>query len=315
MPMRTRSRARRSALAQRAGLTLIELMIAMVMGLIVVSTATGFALTTTRQLIKNEGREDYTRKARFVGMAFRRDVGEAGVSMSSIPGFGPVNVRGDTLVFLSRLWAPTEVPVYPVVWDGAWVPVANAGPCGANCVFVRKSPANTNVNLVAGDLALLTVGGARRLLLIIGVTQNGAGDSARVLFRNADSTLAYPSNLSGLTLIANSSLYKLQSVIYYREAATNSLMRASNMTTAGAPNGQVVSTGVTSWEAGVVFQDGTSGEFLSPGTTGRNFTNINAAWARAEIGADRLDPRDPTPMRRTYEWRAVPRNLIFERNR
>lgn len=315
MRPRNRIRARRAVLARRAGLTLIELMIAMVMGLIVVSTATGFALTTTRQLIKNEGREDYTRKARFVGMAFRRDVGEAGVSMSSIPGFGSVNVRGDTVVFLSRLWAPTQVPVYTVVWDGVWVPVADAGPCGANCVYLRKSPVNTDINLVTGDLALLTVGGARRLLLITGVTQNGAGDSARVVFRNADTTLAYPSNLNGVTLIANSSVYKLQSVIYYRNAATSSLMRASNMTAAGAPNGQVVATGVTSWDTGIIFQDGTTGDFLTPGTTGRNFTNINAAWARAEIGADRVDPRDPSPMRRTYEWRAVPRNLIFERNR
>lgn len=307
---------RRGARGLRAGLTLIELMIAMVMGLLVVSTATGFALSTTRQLIKNEGREDYTRKARFVGMAFRRDVGEAGVSMSSLPGFGSVNVFGDTAVFLGRLWAPTEVPVYTVVWDSVtWTPVADAGECGSNCVHVRKNPANTNINLVPGDLAMLTVGGARRLLTITAVSQNSPGDSARVTFLDADTTLAYPSNLSGLTIIPNSSIYKLQSVIYWRDAGTNSLMRASNMTTAGVPNGQVVATDVTAWDTGVIFEDGTSGDVLTPGTAGRNFTNINAAWARATIGADRVDPRDPAPLRRTFEWRAVPRNLIFERNR
>lgn len=300
----------------RAGLTLVELMIAMIMGLLVVSTATGFALSTTRQLIKNEGREDYTRKARFVGMAFRRDVGEAGVSMSSLPGFGAVNVRGDTLVFLSRLWAPTEVPGYTVVWDtSSWTPVADQGPCGANCLYLRKNPANTNINLAVGDLALLTIGTARRLLLVTAVAQNSAADSARILFRNADTTLFYPSNMTGATLIPNSVVYKLQSVIYYRDPGTNNLLRASNMTAAGDLNGQVVATDVSDWQAGVFFEDGTSGDFLSPGTSGRNFTNINAAWARATIAADRNDPRDATTLKRTFEWRAVPRNLIFERNR
>lgn len=309
-------RRRRTARGLRAGLTLIELMIAMVMGLLVVSAATGFALSTTRQLLKNEGREDYTRKARFVGMAFRRDVGEAGVSMASNPGFGAVNVTGDTLIFLSRLWNPTEVPAYTVVWDTlSWVPIPDEGPCASNCVTLRKSPANTNVNLVPGDLALLTVGAARRLLLITAVTQGAAADSATVTFLNVDTLLAFPSNMTGLTLAPNSTIYKLQSVIYYRDAGTNSLLRASNMTVAGALNGQVVATDVTAWEAGVIFEDGTSGDLLDPATAGRAFTNINAAWARAEIGTDRNDPRDNTPLRRTYEWRAVPRNLIFERNR
>lgn len=300
----------------RPGLTIIELMIAMIMGLIVVGAATGFALSTTRQLIKNEGREDYARKARFIGMAFRRDVGEAGVSMSSNPGFGSVNVNGDTIVFLSRLWAPTEVPAYTVVWDSTtWTPVADNGPCGTNCIFVRKSPANTAVNLAPGDLALLSVGGARRLLLITAVSNGSGADSARLTFRDDSLLMRYPSNLQGLTLAPNSSVYKLQSVIYWRNAADSTLRRASNMTVAGALNGQVVATSVIDWQAGVIFEDGTSGDSLSVGTAGRAFTNINAAWARATVGSDRVDPRDPAPLRRTYTWRAVPRNLIFERNR
>lgn len=314
---RTAVRPRRQAArGLRAGLTLIEMMITLVMGLLVLSTATGFAVSTTRQLMKSEGREDYTRKARFVGMAFRRDVGEAGVSMASNPGFGAVNVRGDTVVFLSRLWSPTEVPSYTIVWDpGAWTPAPAEGSCGANCVEVRKNPAATNINLVVGDLALLTVGSARRLLLVTGVNQRSAPDSATVTFLNVDTLLAYPSNLTGLTIAANATLYKLQSVIYYRNTSDSSLMRASNLTAVGILNGQVVATGVTEWQSGVIFEDGTSGDILDPATAGRAFTNVNAAWARATIGTDRVDPRDNTPMRRTYEWRAVPRNLIFERNR
>jgi hypothetical protein len=307
---------RRGSRGLRPGLTIIELMIAMIMGLIVVSAATGFALSTTRQLIKNEGREDYARKARFIGMAFRRDVGEAGVSMSSNPGFGSVNVGGDTIVFLSRLWAPTEVPAYTVVWDTAsWTPVADEGPCGTNCIFVRKSPANTALNLVPGDLSLLNVGGARRLLLITEVNNGSGADSAQVRFLNVTTLLRYPANLTGLTLITNTSLYKLQSIIYWRDPSDSTLRRASNMTVAGALNGQVVATAVVDWNTGVIFEDATSGDSLSVGTAGRAFTNINAAWARATVGSDRVDPRDPAPLRRTYEWRAVPRNLIFERNR
>jgi len=315
-PGQTDVTATRSARGLRPGLTIIELMIAMIMGLIVVSAATGFALSTTRQLIKNEGREDYARKARFIGMAFRRDVGEAGVSMSSNPGFGSVNVGGDTVTFLSRLWSPTEVPAYTVVWDTTtWTPVPDEGPCGTNCVHVRKNPVNTAINLVPGDLALLSVGGARRLLLITAVNNGSSPDSAEVTFQSDSLLLRYPANLAGLTLIANASIYKLQSVIYWRDASDSTLRRASNLTTAGALNGQVVATNVVEWNAGVIFEDATSADSLSPGTAGRGFTNINAAWARATVGSDRVDPRDPAPLRRTYEWRAVPRNLIFERNR
>lgn len=288
----------------------------MIMGLIVVSAATGFALTTTRQLIKNEGREDYARKARFIGMAFRRDVGEAGVSMSSSPGFGAVNVGGDTVTFLSRLWAPTEVPAYTITWDTtAWTPVADEGDCGDNCFHARKNPADTDLDLAPGDLTLLSVGGARRLLLITGVDNGSAPDSAEVTFLDVDTLLRYPSSLDGMTLIANSTIYKLQSVMYWRDASDSTLRRASNMTVAGALNGQVVATNVIDWQTGVIFEDATVADSLDPATAGRAFTNINAAWARATVGSDRNDPRDPTPLRRTYEWRAVPRNLIFERNR
>ncbi len=300
----------------RPGLTIVELMIAMIMGLVVLSAATSFALSTTRQLLKNEGREDYSRKARFVGMAFRRDVGEAGVSMSSSPGFGSLNVSGDTVTFLSRLWDPTEVPAYTVVWDTtAWTPVVDEGPCGANCIFLRKNPADTDLDLAPGDLALLSAGGGRRLILITSVNNNASTDSAQVEFFNADTLLRYPSNMAGFTLIANASVYKLQSVVYWRNAADSTLRRATSMSIAGDLVGQVVATDVLDWEAGVVFEDGTVADSLDPSAAGRAFTNINAAWARATIGSDRNDPRDPTPLRRTYEWRAVPRNLIFERNR
>ncbi len=316
---RLRARARGAAAPRRglrAGMTVIELLIAMIMGLIVVSAATGFALSTTRQLLKNEGREDYARKARFIGMAFRRDVGEAGVSMSSSPGFGSVNVGGDTIVFLSRLWAPTEVPAYTVVWDTTtWTPVPDEGPCGSNCIFLRKDTLNNDIELGAGDLALLTVGGGRRLLLITSVTNGASADSAEVEFADIDSLLRFPANMDSLTLMANSSVYKLQSVVYWRSASDSTLLRATTMTTAGALVGQVVATEVIDWQAGVIFEDGTNGVAIDPSAAGRAFTNINAAWARATIASDRNDPRDPTPLQRTYEWRAVPRNLLFERNR
>ncbi len=300
----------------RAGMTVIEILIAMIMGLIVVSAATGFALSTTRQLLKNEGREDYARKARFIGMAFRRDVGEAGVSMSSSPGFGTVSVGGDTVVFLSRLWAPTEVPAYTVVWDTtSWTPVPDEGPCGSNCIFLRKDTLNNDIELVEGDVALLTVGGGRRLLLITSVSNGSSSDSAEVEFANIDSLLRYPANLDSLTLMANSSVYKLQMVAYWRNAADSTLLRAMTMTTSGDLVGQVVATEVIDWQTGVIFEDGTNATSIDPATAGRAFTNINAAWARATIASDRNDPRDPTPLQRTYEWRAVPRNLLFERNR
>ncbi|MEP6779921.1 MAG: prepilin-type N-terminal cleavage/methylation domain-containing protein, partial [Gemmatimonadaceae bacterium] len=157
---------------KRRGFTLVELLISMTIAMVVLSSATAFAMTSWHARRGWTIREAIDRNARFIGMSLSRDVQEAGIAMESTPVFASVGTFGDTLSILSVPYTPNESPVYSIYNDGGANPdYPVGGNCGATCIEFNKS-SNTYI-LAAGDLARLQVAGERRLLLITSVTDNG----------------------------------------------------------------------------------------------------------------------------------------------
>ena len=87
--------------AGRAGFTLVELMIAMIVGLVVLAAATAVVASTWRGAAGGRMREGIERNARFMNSALNRDLSETGVGIASSVRFGSLSVRNDTIVILS----------------------------------------------------------------------------------------------------------------------------------------------------------------------------------------------------------------------
>ncbi|HXI20107.1 MAG TPA: prepilin-type N-terminal cleavage/methylation domain-containing protein, partial [Gemmatimonadales bacterium] len=146
----------------RAGFTLIELMIAMVIGVLVLSAATGLALTTFRSIAGIQLRDGIDRNARFVGLSLQRDLTETGVDLESQPNFGSLAVYADTIAILRVPYEPTEAQ--PHTLSQANFPT---GLCGATCAEIQTG--GVAPDLAPGDLARFQVNNTRRLILITGV--------------------------------------------------------------------------------------------------------------------------------------------------
>ena len=86
------------------GFTLIELMIALSLGVLVLAAAVGFVVREMRTLAGSEIRQSLSRNARYIGVSLRHDVQRAGIEVSSTNSFGTVAVwpgtYGDTLLVL-----------------------------------------------------------------------------------------------------------------------------------------------------------------------------------------------------------------------
>jgi prepilin-type N-terminal cleavage/methylation domain-containing protein len=80
------------------GLTLIEMMIAMVIGLIVLGLATGIAINETRTQVAEQYRIDVDGRANNLHKLMRRDVMLAGSMASSWDSLAATEVNGDTLI-------------------------------------------------------------------------------------------------------------------------------------------------------------------------------------------------------------------------
>src|SRR5262245_41259378 len=148
----------------QAGYTLIELMIAVVIGVLVLSSATSLAMTTFRSMSGLQMRDAIDRNARFVGLTLQRDLAETGVDIESLADFGTLAVWNDSVSILRIPYEPGPAQAYPLS-------VANApgnGTCGATCVEIQTggvAPA-----LAGGDVARLQLNQQRRLILITSVT-------------------------------------------------------------------------------------------------------------------------------------------------
>lgn len=305
--------------ADRRGFTLLELLIALIMGVIVLASATSVATSTFRNQDGMRAREDVVRQARFVGMSLDRDLSEAGVELESDIAFGSVAARNDTLSIISVAYDPDRAPVYRMVArPGPGVVLPPGGSCGYYCVNLSGSTPGDEVDMEPGDVALLNAGGARRLIVVR--TVNPIPDSTAVTFLEGDSYLFRPATYAGGLVLprAGTSVQKLRAVTYWLEDGM--LMRAERIGTNGQLLGEPIADRVDSFTVSLVFNDGSEASVADPtdGSDTNDYDDIVSVRLRLKLMPDTANAgaaRRQEVSGRAFDWRFSPRNLIYERNR
>ncbi len=305
-------------MSARRGFTIIELLISMTIGVVVITAAMSFAMRSWQTRRGWSVRESVDRNARFVGLSLARDAQEAGIAMENTPDFGSVGTFGDTLSMLSVPYAPDEAPVYPIFDDGDTLPnYPPGGNCGPTCIEFNK--VDGTFRLDAGDLARLQIGGTRRLLLLTSAT-DAAGGRFRVTFLPTTVLLGRASGLDSVLLTrSGTTIQQLRAVVYWRDATTESLMRAEQFDAAGQPVGRVLATGSAAFTTRLLL----AAEQEAPGYDGFDADTLNdgndvlGIHVRAQLKTEQLDPavNNGQPILRWYDWRVAPRNLLYEKNR
>lgn len=302
----------------RRGFSLTEVLISLTLAMVVVSSATAFAVQSWQTRRGWTVRETVDRDARFVGLSIARDVQEAGIAITSTPVFASMDTYGDTLSILSVPYQPAEAPVYPIYNDGDTLPTYPAGgTCGATCIDFQK--VGGTYALAAGDLIKLQVANTRRLLLLTSVA-NGAGNLFRIQFLPVSKLVNRPSGLDSLLLTrSGTTIQKLNVTMYYRDGASNQLLRASRLNSAGQPAGAVIASNVEAFTARLLFTNGNEAVTYNgmDADTLNDGNDLIGAKIRAKIKSFRSDPavNNGQPVSRWYEWRVAPRNLLYEKNR
>ena len=299
--------------AGRAGFTLVELMIAMIVGLVVLAAATSVVASTWKGIAGGRTREGLERNARFINEALNRDLSETGVGIASSVRFGSLSVRNDTIVILSVPYVNDTVAA-PHTFQYGGTPLAAAtGSCGTYCVDVDT----VRFDLAPYDLALLQANNERRLIEVTNVSI-GSG-VASVTFRSDTVLLQHEAAYArNLTLPNNGvAVTKLKFVSYWVE--NGALMRAQEMNPNGTPKGELIATGVDSIRVRLVFSDGTEAATANPtDANGDNdWDDILAIRVNAWMQGDPVDRRvnNGQPVTRVYGWWFAPRNLRYEKNR
>ena len=302
----------------RRGFTLAEVLISITIGTVVIASATAFSLSSWQTRRSWTVREGVDRGARFVGLSIARDVQEAGIAMVGTPVFSALGATGDTVSVLSVPFDPNEAPVYPIFDDGDTLPnYPPGGTCGATCIDFKKVSGAYEVK--AGDLVRLQVGTTRRLLLLTSVQNQGTG-VFRIQFLPTTRLVNRDAGISNLLLArSGTTIQRLHSVIYWRNPSTKELMRAERLTSTGAPDGDVVATGVQVFNSKLVFVSGAEHptyDGLDADTT-NDGNDVMGVRIRTRIRSDRSDPavNGGNPVSRWYEWRVAPRNLLYEKNK
>lgn len=292
------------------GFTLVEMLVAMVIGLVVLGGAMSLALTTWRNARALTVRDGIERNARFIGVALQRDVQETGVDLESGPAWGSLGVWNDTITMVRVPYAPTAAPSYPTLSTVAFP----NGVCGPNCLEINTGgPAP---QLAVGDLVRFQVGTERRLLLLTSVSPVAGG--FRIRFTNAAGLINRPAGLAGLAIPVNGPfIQRLALVAYWRQGTT--LMRADRLTPVGLLQGEAFATGVARFTVTLIFTDGdelTQADGADADAT-NNFDQIAGLRIQATLQAERVEPaiNGGVLLTRAREWRFVPRNLVYERNR
>jgi hypothetical protein len=293
---------------------MIELVIALVMGVIVLSAALSFGVSTWRTMEGNSIREEVYRNGRFVGMSLERDMQTVGVGIASTVSFGTIAVWGDTIVILSVPFEPEQAPpadlVPPVGTDN---PLPPGGTCGTYCINLDKAK---GFSLEAGDLARLQVNDERRLILVTSVKP---GPNWTVEFGAHTSLVRFVAGLTGDLLLDRYSTFaqELDIVVYYLDG--DKLMRAEKLNTDGTPAGEVLAYGIQEWEVNMVFTDLGEAPQANPSDTDptNDFDDVLGVRVRLVTAADRpsQNVKQGELFTREFEWQFSPRNLMYERNR
>ncbi len=295
-----------------AGFTLVELLIAMVAGLLVLGASTSLVVTTFRQTEGNRMREGIERNARFVNEALQRDLEETGVGIESTKSFGSLSVWQDTLAIIRVPYVGAVAAESHGIAGG--LGGLNTGNCGTTCLEVSPG---SNWTLAAGDLARIQRNTIRRLIRVTSVTVSAP--NRRVNYGTQTRLVNHFATYAGdVTLGTGTTVQKLSLAMYYRDA-TGRLFRATQLSATGAPIGEVIATGVDTLRFRLIFTDGD--EAATADTTDADDTNdwddLMGVRIIAVFRSDFTDARlnGGAPLRRRYEWWYAPRNLRYERNR
>jgi prepilin-type N-terminal cleavage/methylation domain-containing protein len=294
----------------RGGFTLLELMIALIIGLVVLASAMAVTAGTWRSVRGVTIRDGVVRNARYIGVSLQRDVQETGVDLSSAPDFGSLATFGDTIAILRVPYTPAAAPQYAL----STANFAN-GVCGAACLEIQTG--GVAPSLSVGDVARLQVSNSRRLLYITSVAAVAGG--YRIQFVNAPRLLHHAAAIQGLAVTAAGSfVQQLGLVVYYKSGLQ--LMRATRLSAALAPQGDPIASGMQAFTARLVFTDNAvvaQADSGSDGSAVNDYDDIAALQVQATIQGDRTDPRvnNGLPVTKQLQWWFAPRNLIYERNR
>ena len=295
------------------GFTLIEMLVALPLGLLVLGSAMSFAVMTWRLIQADTLREEVYRNARFVGMSFERDLREAGVGIESTVSFGTLSTWADTIVVMQ---VPEDARPYEIAPPaGTDNPLPPGGTCGLQCISLE--PITGGVDLQARDLARLQVNDERRLIIVQNIVRNGP--IFEVTFTNAPKILGFPAGLAGGLRLDRFSTFvqRLGVAVYYPDA--DRLMRAERLNLDGTPDGDILAYGVQSFEARLIFLDGDEADEGNPGDsdTTNDFDDLLGIRIETTLAGDYPHPNVNAGelFTRDYQWRFIPRNLMYERNR
>ena len=286
--------------ARSEGFTLVELLISVVLSVIIMGASLSFAVTTFRDTEGNALREEVYRSARFVGMALERDIQTTGVGIESQIRFGTLSTFNDTLVVLHVPWIPTDAPLYSIDPPGGTNnPLDPGGTCGPNCIDVNKAMPGNTFDLVPGDLARLQINTVRRVIRITNVQSSST--TVAVTFAADTTLLHYDAAFKGGVLLDRFSTFiqKLEPIVFYTEGET--LYRADKLDTK------------------MIFVDGDEYDQGDPNDSDltNDFDDIFGVRISVTLGTNRPDIRvaGGGEFTRDYEWKLLPRNLMYERNR
>ncbi len=308
---------------RRRGFSLIELIVALTLGVVVLGAAMGYLFREMRSLAGSEIRQSVSRNGRYIGVSLRHDVQKAGIDIESTVVFGTVKTwpgdYGDTLVVLHVPYLPEPAPVHSLVPPaGTDDPLVGDGTCGSRCLDLLKGPI-TPLELGPGDLARLQIRATRRLILIEDLV-DATDTTFEATFTEAPLVLRQAAGLSGGLQLTRSGTFvqKLVPIIYYVDAEQQ-LHRAVRMNLDGSPVGDILAYGVERFEVKLVFSDGDELDQANPTDTddSNDYDDIVAVRVSVTVVADRVDPRvnNGEPVKRDYEWTISPRNLRYQRNR
>jgi len=303
----------------RTGFTLVELLIAMIIGVIILMLASEIVLSTTRSARSGEARASVDRNARFVGLSLQRDLQEAGVDLESSVDFGSVHAYGDTLVVLRVPYDSTPAMPsreYPSRFTTR--PAAGQGTCGTNCLNVDRGA--SPFEPVVGNVVLLQISNSRRLAIAGTVTT--ATGTATIAWPTLTSFLGHTYGLRNPDIRLDAQpmanlVRRLEATMYFRSG--DSLVRATRFNaTDGRPDGQALATGVSSFRVWLHFTDGDSAATAN-GTDLDATNDPNDVTGVSATAVLRPDPNDIrrgySALPKTFTWFFAPRNLAYERNR